>query len=101
MASTVVIEAPLDKNVENFYCKICHKVKDNKSVVSSYNKSVATFHKCGKKGHLKSNYKSNINVSYWGLSEKSARKLQKLVAKKAMISDVEYLTTATMNRNKK
>ena len=50
---------------------------------------------------MKRKCKSNRNGSDGELSEISTRKLPKWVTKKPRISDVEYLTTATMNRNKK
>ena len=53
MVSTVVIEYPIDKNVE----------KDNKSGVRSSTKSVVTCYKCGKMVNLKSYGKSNRNGS--------------------------------------
>ena len=88
------------RTVDKVYCKIRHKVKDNKSGVGSSNKSDVTCHNCGKRGHLKRNYKSNRNGSNGELSKTSTRKLPKWVTKKPMISDVQNLTTATMNRNK-
>ena len=48
VAFNVSIEAPVNNTVEEDYCKIHHKDKDNKSVVGSSTKSVVTFHKCGK-----------------------------------------------------
>ena len=99
-ASTVVIEAPVNKIVDKVYFKSRHNRKYNNSGVGLYTKSVATCHKCVKKGHMKSNCKSNINGSYGGLSKRSTRKLPKWVTKKSMISDLEYMTTATMNQNK-
>ena len=68
-APTVEIEAPVKNNVEKFYFKNRHNGKYNNSVVGSSTKSVATCHKCGKKVHLKRNYKSNRNGSYWVLSK--------------------------------
>ena len=59
----MAIEAPVNKTVEKVYCKIRHKGKDNKSGVGSSTKSDVTCHNCGKKGHLKSNYKANRNGS--------------------------------------
>ena len=98
-ASTVAIESPVNKTVEKVYCKIRHKGKDNKSGVGSSTKSDITFHNCGKRGHLKMNLKSNINGSNGDLYKTSTRNLPKWVTKKTMISDVQNLTTATMNRN--
>ena len=63
MASNVAIEYLVNKTVGKVYCKNWHKGKDNKSGVESSNKSVVNFHKCGKKGHLKRNCKSNRNGS--------------------------------------
>ena len=54
-ASTVAIEASLNKSVEKFYFINRHDGKDNNSGGGSSTKSVATYHNCGKKGHLKSN----------------------------------------------
>ena len=68
-ASTVSIESPVNKTVKKFYCKICHKGKDNKSGVGSSTKSDVTCHNCGKKGHLKINCKSNRNGSNVDLSK--------------------------------
>ena len=99
-ASTVEIESPVNKTVEKFYCKIRHKRKDNKYGVGSSTKSDVTCHNCGKKGHLKRNWKSNRNGSNGELSKTSTRNISKWVTKKPMISDVENMTTATMNRNK-
>ena len=48
-ASTVAIESPINKNVEKFYCKICHRGKDNKSGLGSSTKSDVTCHNCGKR----------------------------------------------------
>ena len=96
----MAIESPVNKTVEKVYCKIRHKGKDNKSGVGSSTKSDVTCHNCGKKGHLKRNCKSNRNGSNGELSKTSTRKLPKWVTKKPMISDVQNLTTATMNRNK-
>ena len=67
-ASNMAIEYPVNKTVEKFYCKIRHKRKDNKSVVGSSTKSNVTFHHCGKRGHLKSNCKTNRNGSNAELS---------------------------------
>ena len=50
---------------------------------------------------MKRNCKSNRNGSDGGLLERSTRKLTKWVTKNIMISAVEYLTTVTMNHNKK
>ena len=86
--------------MEKVYCKICHKGKDNKSGVGSSTKSYVNFHNCVKRIHLKRNYKSNRNGSHGGLSKTSTRKLPKWVTKKPVISDVQNLTTATMNCNK-
>ena len=99
-ASTVEIESPVNKTREKVYCKIFHKGKDNKSGVGSSTKSDVNCHKCGKRGNLKSNCKSNRNGSNGGLSKTSTIKLPKWVTKKPIISDVQNLTTATMNRNK-
>ena len=99
-ASTMAIEYPVNKTVEKVYCKIRHKRKDNKFVVGSSTKSIVTCHNCGKRGHLKRNCKTNRNDSNGDLSKTSTRKLPKWVTKKPMISDVQNLTTATMNRNK-
>ena len=99
-ASTVAIESQVNKTVEEVYCKIRQKGKDNKSGVGSSTKSGVTCHSCGKKGHSKSDCKSNRNGSNGVLSKTSTRKLPKWVTKKPMISDVENLTTANMNRNK-
>ena len=85
MACNVAIESPANKTVEKFYCKIRHKGKDNKSGVGSSTKSGVTCHSCGKKGHLKSNFKSNRNGSNGVLSKTSTRKLPKWVTKKPMI----------------
>ena len=95
------IESLVNKTVDKAYCKSRHKRKDNKSGVESSNKSVVTCHKCGKKGHLKRNRKSNRNGYDGEMSNKLTRKLPKWVTKKSVILDVENLTTATMNRNKK
>ena len=100
MDSTVLIQAPVNKTVEKFYCEIRHKVKDNKSGVGSSTKSVITYHKCGKKGHLKRNCKFNKNGSDGELSKISTVKLTKWVTKKPLISDVENTTRATMNQKK-
>ena len=48
-ASTVEIEAPVNKIVEKVYIKISHNGKYNKSGVVSSTKSVSTCHKCGKR----------------------------------------------------
>ena len=77
MYSTVAIEYPVNKTVEKAYCKSCHKGKDTKSGVGSYTKPVVTCHKCGKKGRLKRNVKSNRNGSDGDFSMKSTRKLPK------------------------
>ena len=99
-ASNVAIESPVNKTVEKVYCKIRHKGKDNKSGVGSSTKSDVNFCNFGKRGHLKRTFKSNRNGSNWKLSKTSTRKLPKWVTKKPVISDVQNLTTATMNRNK-
>ena len=93
------IESPVNKNVEKVYCKILHKGKDNKSGVGSSTKSDVTCHNCGKRGHLKRNCKTNRNVYNGELSKTPTRKLPNWVSKKPMISDVQNMTTATMNRN--
>ena len=98
--STMAIESPVNKTVEKVYCTSRHKGKENKSRLGSSTKSDVTCQNCRKKGHLKSNCKFNINGSNGELSKISTRKLPKLITKKPMISDVENLTTATMNRNK-
>ena len=54
-ASTMAIESPVNKTADKFYCKICHKGKDNKSGVGSSTKSDVTCHNCDKRGHLKRN----------------------------------------------
>ena len=97
----MTIEPPVNKVVNKVYFKSRQNVKVNNSGVGSSTKSVATCHKCGKKGHMKNNGKSNRNGSDWELSERSTQKLPNWVTKKPMISDVEYMTTATTNRNKK
>ena len=96
----MALEYPANKTVEKHYCKIRHKGKDNKSGVGLSTKSNVTCHNCGERGHLKSNRKSNRNGSNGDLSKASTRKLPKWVTKKPMISDVQNLTTATMNCNK-
>ena len=100
MDFNVEIESPVNNNMEKVYCKIRHKGNDNKSGVGSSTKSVVTCHKCGKMGHIKRDCKSNINVSGGGIYKISTRNLPNWVTKKPMNSDVENLTTATMNRNK-
>ena len=50
-ASTVAIEDPFNNTVDKFYCKIRHNEKDNKYLVESSTKSVATCHKRGRKVH--------------------------------------------------
>ena len=99
-ASNVEIESPVNKTVEKFYCKIRHKGKENKYGVGSSINSALTCHKCGKKGHLERNSKSNRNGFNGELSKTSTRKLPKWVTKNPMISDVQNLTTATMKCNK-
>ena len=84
-APTVVIEAPVNKTVDKFYFKNRYNGKDNNSGVGPSTKSVATFHQCGKKGHFKRNYKSNINGSDGRLSKRSTKKLPKWVTKKPML----------------
>ena len=96
----MAIGYPVNKAVDKVYSKIRHKGKDNIDVVGSSTKSDVTCHNCGKKGHLKINCKSNGNVSNRELSKTSTRKLPKWVTKKPMISNVQNLTKATMNRNK-
>ena len=86
--------------MEKFYCKIRHRGKDNKYVVGWSTKSVLTYQNCGKRGHLKRNFKSNRNSCNGGLSKTSTINLPEWVTKKPMISYVENLTTATINRNK-
>ena len=85
MASTKAIESPVNKNLENVYCKVCHKGKDNKSGVGSSTKSYETCNNCGKKCHLKRNFKSNRNGSNGGLSKTSTIKLPIWVTKNPMI----------------
>ena len=75
--------------------------KFNDSGIGSSTNSVATCHKCSQKFHIKIYCRSNINGSDGDLSKRSTRKLPKWVTKKPVISDVEYLTTSTMNRNNK
>ena len=82
------------------YCKILHKGKDDKSGVGSSTKSDVTCQNCGKRGHLKRNFKSNRNGSSGGLSKTSTRKVPKWFTKKPVISYIQNLTTATINRNK-
>ena len=96
----MAIEDPVNKTVDKVYCKRSHSGNDNKSGVGSYTKSVATCHKCVKKSHTKRNCTPNRNGSYGELSKRSTRNIPKWVTKKLMISDVEYLTTTTMNHNK-
>ena len=50
---TVAVEDPVKKNAEKVELKSLRNGEDNNSVVGSYTKSVATCHKCGKKGHMK------------------------------------------------
>ena len=100
ISSTVVIEYPFNKTVEKLCCKSLHKVNNNKSGVVSSTNSDATCHNCGKKGQFKRNYKSHKHGSDRGLFYRSSRKLPKWVTKNPMTSDVEYITTATMNRKK-
>ena len=100
-SSTVEVKDPVNNTVEKFNSKIRHNFKDINSVVVSSTKSVATCHKCGKKGHIKRNCKSNINGSDGGLSKRSTRELPKWVINKPVISYVPYLTTDTMNCNNK
>ena len=85
MNSTVGIESPVNNTVEKPYIKICHKGKDNKSVVGSSTKSVVTCHKCGKRALKNRNFKSNRNGSDGELSKKSSRKLPKWVTRKPLI----------------
>ena len=100
-ASTVIIESPVNKTMEKVYCKILQKGKDNKPGVGSSTKSDLTCYNCGKKCNLKINCKSNRNSYIGKFSKTSRRKIPKWVTKKPMISDVENMTTATMNRKKK
>ena len=69
MASTVAIEAPVNKIVEKVYFKKIHNGKDNKYGVGLPNKSVATCQKCDKKFHIERNFKSNRNGYDGGLSK--------------------------------
>ena len=62
----------------------------------SFTRSNGKCHKCGKKGHLERNSKSSRNGSNGELSKISTRKLPKWVTKKPKISDVENMTTATV-----
>ena len=101
MNFTVAIESPVNNTAEKVYCKTDHKGKDNKSGVGSSTKSVVTCHKCDKRGHMKKNCKSNRNGSDGRIYKISTIKFPKWVTKKPMISDVENLTTAKMNHNKK
>ena len=55
MNFTVEIEDTVNKTAHNFYFKIHHKGRDNRSGVGSSTKSVVTCNKCGKKFHMKSN----------------------------------------------
>ena len=98
MASTMENESLFNKTVEKVCCKIRHKGNKNKYRVGSSTKSDVTCHNCGKKVHLKRNCKSDRNGYNGELSKTSKRKLPKWVTKKPMISDVENLTTATLNR---
>ena len=97
----MAIEAPVKNIVEKFYFKISDNGKYNNSGVGSSTKSVTTCHKCGKKFHIKRKFISNRNGYDGELSDISTINLPKWVTKKPIISDVEYITTATMNHNKK
>ena len=96
----MAIEYPVNNTVKKVYFKSRHKGKDNKSGIGSSTKLDVTCHNCGKKGHLKRSCKSNRNGSNGELSNTSTTKLPKWVTKKPMVSDVENMKTATMNRNK-
>ena len=50
MASTVTIESPVNQTIDKVSNKSYHKGKYKNSGVGSSTKSVATCHKCGKKG---------------------------------------------------
>ena len=52
MTSNTAIKSPVNKTVEKFYCKNCHKGEYNKYGVDSHTKSVVTCHECDDNGHL-------------------------------------------------
>ena len=80
--STGAIEKPVTKNVNKYGFKIHRSGKDTDSGGEWHTNSVATFHKCGKKGYIKNDFKFNRNGSDGDSSERLTIKLPKLVTKK-------------------
>ena len=95
----MAIEDPVNNTAEKYGFKSLNNEKDNNSDVWLFTKPVATCHKCGKKSHMERDFKLLKNGCGGDLSHRSSMKLPKWVTKNHVISDVEYLTTDTMNRN--
>ena len=58
---TASIEHSSNKDVVKFGFKICHNVRDKDSCVGLYTRSDVNFNMCGKKGHIQTYFKFNIN----------------------------------------
>ena len=80
--STGEIEHSVIKNSYKADLKSLHSAKDNDYGGESFTKSVATFQKCGQKGHIKGIWESSINGSDEDSSEMPTINLPKWVTKK-------------------
>ena len=78
-----------------------HSGNGNGSERGSFARLDKKCHNCGKKGHIKKDYRLKIHGSSGNTPKKSINELPKWVNRKPVDSDTEDLITATMTRNNK
>ena len=96
-AYTVDIGQSINKALKQVDFKSRHSGNISGSGRGSSARSDITCHKCGKKGHIHKDCRSNRNGYIGNSPKKSTNELPEWVTKKPFVSDTKDLTTYTMN----
>ena len=96
-AYTLAIDQSIKKALKQVDFKRRRSVNGSVSGGQSSARSDMIFHKCDKRVHIKKDCRSKVNGSDGKSPKKSRKDLSELVSKKHVVSDTNYLATATMN----
>ena len=97
----VAIEQSINKALNQVDFNVCRSENGSFSGRGSSDRSDMTCQKCIKKGHIHKDYSSKGNRSVGNPPKKSTNEIPEWIAKKPVVSDTKYLTTATITHNNK
>ena len=96
----MAIEKSINKDLKEVDFKSCLSGSGSGSGGDSSARSDNTYHKCGKKVHVKKDCRSKGNGSGRNPPKKSTNELPGWVTNNPVVSDTKDLATDTINRNK-